>query len=110
MTHIQIAGQGASRPRTAPVPTCFPARLCALPGIPKSDLAYTPLPPEECGPRSLLRQFCAAPQFAKIDPKAVLSQCRGGLGVILLAQDGYSARQAAMYLAALFLHGVKTVS
>ena len=88
MNQIQTAREGAPRPKPRPISTCLPARLCALPGVPRDKLAYTPLPPKERSPRSLLRQFCAAPQFAGIDPKTLFSQRRGGLGVILLTQDG----------------------
>ena len=107
MNQIQTAREGAPRPNPRPIPTCLPARLCSLPGVPRDKLAYTPLPSKERSPRSLLRQFCAAPQFAGIDPKTLLSQRRGGLGVILLTQDDYCARQAAMYLTALLLGMVK---
>lgn len=107
MNQIQTAREGVTRPNPRPIPTCLPARLCSLPGVPRDKLAYTPLPPKERSPRSLLRQFCAAPQFAGIDPKTLLSQRRGGLGVILLTQDDYCARQAAMYLTALLLGMVK---
>ncbi len=99
--------RGGAPPNPRPIPTCLPARLCSLPGVPRDKLAYTPLPSKERSPRSLLRQFCAAPQFAGIDPKTLLSQRRGGLGVILLTQDDYCARQAAMYLTALLLGMVK---
>lgn len=88
---------GAGRPGTV----CFPARLMKLPGIPREKLAYTPLPPENRGIRQLLEEFRAAPQFAQIDPRRLLEQRRGGLGVILLTQSDYYARQAAMYLTAI---------
>lgn len=107
MNQIQTAREGAPCPNPRPISTCLPARLCALPGVPRDKLAYTPLPAKERSPRSLLRQFCAAPQFAGIDPKTLFSQRRGGLGVILLTQDDYCARQAAMYLTTLLLASVK---
>ena len=107
MSRIQTAREKAPRPRTQPVPTCIPARLCTLPGVPRDELAYTPLPSEDRSPRSLLREFQAAPQFGQIDAKALISQRRGGLGVILLTQDDCCARQAAMYLTALFSAMIK---
>ena len=86
-----------------PNPVCFPARLMKLHGIPREKLAYTPLPPEGRGLRRLLEEFRAAPQFSQINPRRLLEQRRGGLGVILLTQSDYYARQAAMYLSALVL-------
>ena len=89
-------------PKTVrPNPVCFPARLVKLPGISQEKLAYTPLPPENRGIRQLLEEFRSAPQFSQIDPRRLLEQRRGGLGVILLTQSDYYARQAAMYLTAI---------
>ena len=51
----------------------------------------------------MLTEFRAAPQFAQIDPKRLINQMWGGLGVILLTESDYYARQAAMYLTALVL-------
>lgn len=96
-------------PQTVPAgeqdlrPVCFPARLCSLPDVPAAMFSFTPLPPEEHSARQLLEEFRTAPQFAQIDPKPLLTQRRGGIGVILLTESDYYARQAAMYLTALAL-------
>ena len=95
--------QAAPAAEKLPCPTCFPARLMGLPGIPRSALAYTPLPPRERSTRQMLEEFRAAPQFAQVDPRRLLRQMRGGLGVILRTESDSYARQAAMYLTALVL-------
>lgn len=104
-----------TRPQSIPVTesipssTCFPARLWRLPNVPKEKLAYTPLPPEERSTRRMLAEFRAAPQFSQIDPKRLINQMCGGLGVILLTESDYYALQAAMYLTALVLRMQKDV-
>ena len=103
MKTVQSAEERAPVTQTCPGPTCFPARLIRVPGVPGNKLSFTPLPPVTRSVRRLLQEFRAAPQFARIDPKELLSHRRGGLGVILLTQDDYCARQAAMYLSAMVL-------
>lgn len=87
-----------SRSKTSSAPVCQTAKLHLLPGFPRDKLAYCPLPVQS-GDR-LLKAFRSAPQFTKIDPEQVLKQ-KPCLRVILLAEDDYYARQAALCLTAL---------
>lgn len=100
MTNTQIAPVPAvERSAAVPVP-CRQVPLSALPGVPRSMMAYCPLL-TELSTEDLLGQFKAAPQFDKIHPDRLLSHCRGNLEVILLTESDYYARQAAVYLATL---------
>ena len=81
------------------IPVCRPARLKSIPHAPRAELAYCPFP--EAEPDVLLREFSTAPQFQKIDAHEVLRRSRHGVRAILVSDSGYSARQAAVYLAAL---------
>ena len=57
--------------------------------------------------QDLLEEFLAAPHFKKLDAETLLRGSRDGLRVILLTESSYYARQAAVYLSALWaqLHG-----
>lgn len=84
------------------IPVCRPARLKSIPHAPRAELAYCPFP--EAEPDVLLREFSTAPQFQKIDAHEVLRRSRHGVRAILVSDSDYSARQAAVYLAALSSH------
>ena len=80
-------------------PVCRPARLKGIGQMSKRELAYCPFPKDD---RDELRSvFEAAPQFARINVDKVLPKTKQHARVILISENGYDARQAALYLAAM---------
>lgn len=84
----------------APLKTCRPVCFRTLPGISKSKLSCVELR-RDIPRETLLAEFHDAPQFAKIRLRPLLEDTRGAMRVLLLAESGYYAAQAAMYLASL---------
>lgn len=92
----------AAPPAPAPLKTCRPIHFQTLPGISKSRLSCVPLF-REVPRETLLAEFRDAPQFSKIRLRPLLEDTRGAMRVLLLAENGYYAAQAAAYLASLSL-------
>ena len=80
-------------------PVCRPARLKGIGQMSKRDLAYCPFP--KGTQDELCAAFEAAPQFAGINVGKVLPKTKQHARVILISENGYDARQAALYLAAM---------
>lgn len=97
---MKTAAAGAAPQAPAPLRTCRPVCFRALPGISKNKLSCVPLL-REIPRETLLAEFHDAPQFAKIRLRPLLEDTRGAMRVLLLAESGYYAAQAAMYLASL---------
>ncbi len=76
------------------------ASLSMLTVTPPARMGYCPMP-LRMAREDLLASFQSAPQFSGIDPRQILSQQRGALRLILLAENDYYARQCALYLSAL---------
>ena len=90
-----------STPPAALPQVCQRAVLKRLsPGLPKDKLAYCPFPEGEV--QTLLEEFRAAPHFKKLEADRLLRDGKDGLRVVLLSKSPYYARQAAMYLSALW--------
>lgn len=90
---------GASVPAPA-AKTCRPINISALPGVPRNKLRCASLfrdVPREV----LLSELRDCPQFSKLRLRPLLEDTRGGLRVLLLSESGYTAAQAAVYLASL---------
>ena len=90
------------RRAAAPVtPVCRVAKLGLIPAFPLGELGYCPVPTED-KPDALLRAFRAAPQFNRISYEELLrGKTSENLRVILMGENDYYLRQAAMYLTAL---------
>lgn len=91
-----------------PIPVCFPVPLCSTPRDDRK-LNYCPLLSDK--PMSLLlQQLAVSHPFKKLDLEALLRQYQGTMKVILLGEDRYYVRQAAVYLATIaqMLRNVKT--
>ena len=78
---------------------CASAVMQPCGGNLKTEFATCPYP--QGSSEELFRSFQNAPQFREIDAKQLLRAGAQGLRVILLSEDAYYARQAALYLSAL---------
>lgn len=84
----------------AQAPVCHMVPLLPLPQFPGKEMAYCPIPGKD-SPEQLSRAFRAAPQFGGISPDALLKQrYSNNLRIILLGNNDYYLRQAAVYLTA----------
>ena len=82
-------------------PVCRVAKLGLIPEFPLGELGYCPVPTED-KPDALLRAFRAAPQFSRISYEELLrGKTSENFRVILMGENDYYLRQAAMYLTAL---------
>lgn len=81
--------------------TCRPVHFLALPGVPRNRLSCCPLP-REVPRETLLAEFQSAPQFEQVPLRRLMEEHRGSLRILLLADSGYYAAQAAVYLETLF--------
>ena len=95
---LEVVPQPAAGAAEAPAPTCCAVHLQALPGMDLEKMGYVPLLDGK-DPERLLRSFQEAPQFSQVPLAKLFRERRGCLQVILLAESGYYAQQAALYLA-----------
>lgn len=78
---------------------CRIVPLKRVPGEKRSELAVCSLP-EGDSPEQLAAAFKAAPQFNRISVEKILKH-KGGLRIILMGENDYYLRQAAVYMAAM---------
>lgn len=95
---LEVVPQPAAGAAEAPAPTCCAVHLQTLPGMDLEKMGYVPLLDGK-DPERLLRSFQEAPQFSQVPLAKLFRERRGCLQVILLAESGYYAQQAALYLA-----------
>lgn len=82
-------------------PLCRTVPLRRLSGAPRKALAYCTLPQRDSG-EQLIQAFQAAPQFRQISlEKLVDGKGDNGFRVVLMGENDYYLRQAAVYLTAM---------
>lgn len=88
-------------------PLCRTVPLRRLPNAPRRELAYCTVP-ERDSAEALIQAFQAAPQFSQISLETLIGR-KGdsGFRVVLLGENDYYLRQAAVYLTALSRKGRK---